>query len=155
MSFTLTLIGCKYDDTDLWNQVHDLDNRLTAVEQALSELNQNVGSMKTVLTELQSNVRLVDYKQTSTGYVLTFSDGKTITIKDGATPMIGENGNWWINGEDTGIKAIGVDGATPQIGENGNWWINGKDPEYRPRVTTVQLQSSLTAIGGLTARTPA
>ncbi|MCI6828667.1 MAG: PL29 family lyase N-terminal domain-containing protein [Prevotella sp.] len=127
LSFTLTLIGCKYDDTDLWNQVHDLDNRLTAVEQALSELNQNVGSMKTVLTELQSNVRLVDYKQTSTGYVLTFSDGKTITIKDGATPMIGENGNWWINGEDTGIKAIGVDGATPQIGENGNWWINGKD----------------------------
>lgn len=25
--------------------------------------------------------------------------------KDGDTPLIGENGNWWIGGEDTGIKA--------------------------------------------------
>ena len=34
---------------------------------------------------------------------------------DGDTPYI-QNGNWWINGIDTGIKAIGVDG---EKGENG------------------------------------
>ena len=65
--------------------------------------------------------------------------------KDGNTPFIGENGNWWIGGTDTGIKAagekgekgdtgekgetgaFGKDGNTPLIGENGNWWIGGTD----------------------------
>lgn len=30
--------------------------------------------------------------------------------KDGLTPHIGENGNWWIGEEDTGVKAQGADG---------------------------------------------
>lgn len=30
---------------------------------------------------------------------------------NGNTPYIGENGNWWINGVDTGTKAEGVDGV--------------------------------------------
>ncbi len=70
---------------------------------------------------------------------------------DGKTPYIGENGNWWIGDEDTGVKAEGkdgvdgekgedgangadgedgkdgVDGKTPYIGENGNWWIGDQD----------------------------
>ena len=46
---------------------------------------------------------------------------KTMTIEKvlpgqqapaGYTPYIGENGNWWINGEDTGVKAEGDDGST-------------------------------------------
>lgn len=57
------------------------------------------------------------------------------TGKDAAAPTIsiGENGNWFINGNDTGYKAIGTDGKviteTPKIEarENGdgsaNWWI--------------------------------
>ena len=61
-------------------------------------------------------------------YYLSGADGE-----NGVTPNIGENGNWWINGEDTGIPAQGKDGqdgqdgATPVIGENGNWWIGGVD----------------------------
>ena len=65
--------------------------------------------------------------------------------KDGNTPFIGDNGNWWIGGTDTGVKAAGEkgekgdtgekgetgasgkDGNTPFIGENGNWWIGGTD----------------------------
>ena len=47
-----------------------------------------------------------------------------------AVPYIGENGNWWIDGRDTGVKAEGQngkDGDTPYIGENGNWWIGNSD----------------------------
>jgi hypothetical protein len=48
---------------------------------------------------------------------------------------IGDNGNWFIDGVDTGKPAKGADGApgengsTPvvEIGENGNWFINGVD----------------------------
>ena len=94
-------------------------------------------------------------------YTITYTDGTTTTFtvtngaqgaqgiqgiqgvpgKDGHTPVItiGENGNWFIDGADTGVKAEaikgetgapgadGEDGDTPYIGENGNWWIDGVD----------------------------
>ena len=41
--------------------------------------------------------------------------------KDGNTPFIGENGNWWIGGTDTGVKAAG------EKGEKGDTGANGKD----------------------------
>lgn len=53
--------------------------------------------------------------------------------ENGLTPEIGDNGNWWIGGEDTGIVAKGeagkdgADGLTPHIGENGNWFIGETD----------------------------
>jgi hypothetical protein len=50
--------------------------------------------------------------------------------KDGDTPYIGSNGNWWIGTKDTGVKAqgnAGTDGQTPHIGDNGNWWIGSVD----------------------------
>ena len=40
--------------------------------------------------------------------------------KDGLTPHIGENGNWWIGDTDTGISAKGVKGNTGDKGENGD-----------------------------------
>lgn len=63
-------------------------------------------------------------------YYLSGADGE-----NGVTPNIGDNGNWWINGEDTGIPAQGKDGQDGQDGEmpnitiglNGNWYINGED----------------------------
>lgn len=50
---------------------------------------------------------------------------------DGTTPTItiGANGNWVINGNDTGVKATGNDGIAPviNISTSGNWTINGID----------------------------
>ena len=51
--------------------------------------------------------------------VITYTDGKTVNLgkvvgadgKDGLTPFIGENGNWWIGEKDTGVKA--ADAAVP------------------------------------------
>ena len=48
--------------------------------------------------------------------------------KDGVTPRIDpETKHWMIGIEDTGIVAEGKDGLTPAIGENGNWWIGDVD----------------------------
>ena len=56
--------------------------------------------------------------------------------------MIGTNGNWWIDGKDSGVSAKGEkgekgdtgekgdkgdNGTTPSIGDNGNWWIGTTD----------------------------
>lgn len=35
----------------------------------------------------------------------------TIKGKDGLTPYIGENGNWWIGDTDTGVRAEGTGGG--------------------------------------------
>lgn len=43
--------------------------------------------------------------------------------KDGYTPVIGDNGNWWIDGKDTGKPSVVI----PVIGTNNNWWIGGVD----------------------------
>lgn len=55
-------------------------------------------------------------------YRISFSDGTSTTFSvtngiDGNSPYIGENGNWWVGNEDTGVKAtienmdrIGTDG---------------------------------------------
>ena len=40
--------------------------------------------------------------------------------KDGNTPFIGENGNWWIGEIDTGVKAAGIDGTDGVDGEKGD-----------------------------------
>ena len=57
-------------------------------------------------------------------YFLTGAKGQ-----DGSVPAIGANGNWYIDGNDTGVPAKGQDGhsAVVTIGANGNWFIDGKD----------------------------
>lgn len=45
--------------------------------------------------------------------------------ENGTTPEI-RDGYWYIGDEQIG-QATGDDGATPYIGENGNWWIGGAD----------------------------
>lgn len=47
--------------------------------------------------------------------------------RDGTTPHIGGNGNWWLGDDDTGIAATGDDGITPHIGGNGNWYVGSAD----------------------------
>ena len=42
----------------------------------------------------------------------------------GSVITIGENGNWYIDDNNTGVSALG---SQIEIGPNGNWWIDGKD----------------------------
>lgn len=56
--------------------------------------------------------------------------GSGVNGKDGITPNIGENGNWFIGTVDTEVPAqgpAGENGVTPHIGTNGNWYIGSTD----------------------------
>ena len=70
--------------------------------------------------------------------------------KDGKTPYIGSNGNWWIGDEDTGISAQGEKGDTPviTIGENGNRFIDGVDTG-KPATITESHTVSFDPQGGI------
>ena len=54
----------------------------------------------------------------------TLNTNSIVTMDDSFEyPYIGDNGNWFLNGEDSGIPATGIPGQTPNIGPDGNWWI--------------------------------
>ena len=45
----------------------------------------------------------------------------------GSGVEIGPNGNWFVDGKDTGVSAAGEDGSRVEIGPNGHWYIDGED----------------------------
>ena len=72
--------------------------------------------------------------------ILALSDGREVDLGSarglpGATPYIGQNGNWFVEGRDTLVHAQGEQGYIPYVGENLNWWINGEDTGILARGT--------------------
>ena len=62
---------------------------------------------------------------------------------DGSTPEIGENGNWYINGEDTGKPSNGNDGKTPVVGVD---YFTESDKQKIVDKVTAESKESLAAI---------
>ena len=149
----VALTSCKYDDDDLWNSVHGLENRVAKLEELCKQMNTNISSLQTIVTALQNNVYVTGTTPlmkdgNEIGYTITFSKGNPITIyhgkdgqdgEDGTTPTIGVKKDtdgvyyWTLNGEfivvDGGkIQAEGKDGTngtTPQFKiENDYWFVS-------------------------------
>lgn len=38
-----------------------------------------------------------------------------VSVKDGKTPYIGANGNWWIGETDTGVKVVNIAFGTEDV----------------------------------------
>ena len=149
----VALTSCKYDDDDLWNSVHGLENRVAKLEELCKQMNTNISSLQTIVTALQNNVYVTGTTPlmkdgNEIGYTITFSKGNPITIyhgkdgqdgEDGTTPTIGVKKDtdgvyyWTLNGEfivvDGGkIQAEGTNGTngtTPQFKiENDYWFVS-------------------------------
>lgn len=121
-----------------------------------------VGDLGTLDTEAKSNlVAAINEALTKGGeiapaevqrivedYLKANPPGTGASGKDGITPTIGKNGNWYLGSTDTGKPsrgaggtpgaagasgkdgspgADGKDGITPAIGENGNWYLGSSD----------------------------
>lgn len=87
-------------------------------------------------------------KETETDLFIDVFFANTLSGRDGDTPVIGQNSNWWIAGKDTGVLAKGKngndgnDGQTPSIGANGNWWINGQDTGIKAKAPVISIGSN-------------
>ena len=121
-----------------------------------------VGDLGTLDTEAKSNLVAAINEALTTGgeiapaevqrivedYLKANPPGTGADGKDGITPTIGKNGNWYLGSTDTGKPsrgaggtpgatgapgkdgapgADGKDGITPAIGENGNWYLGSSD----------------------------
>ena len=143
----VALTSCKYDDDDLWNSVHGLENRVAKLEELCKQMNTNISSLQTIVTALQNNVYVTgttplmkDGKEI--GYTITFSKGNPITIyhgkdgqdgEDGITPTISVKKDtdgvyyWTLNGE-----FIVVDGGKIKAeGKDGTNGTNGTTPQFK------------------------
>ena len=121
-----------------------------------------VGDLGTLDTEAKSNLVAAINEALTTGgeiapaevqrivedYLKANPPGTGSDGKDGITPTIGKNGNWYLGSTDTGKPSRGADGTpgatgapgkdgapgadgkdgiTPAIGENGNWYLGNTD----------------------------
>ena len=121
-----------------------------------------VGDLGTLDTEAKSNlVAAINEALTAGGeiapaevqrivedYLKANPPGTGADGKDGITPTIGKNGNWYLGSTDTGKPSRGADGTpgatgapgkdgapgadgkdgiTPTIGKNGNWYLGSTD----------------------------
>ena len=128
----LLLLGCsdKYDDSALRNDLNDLENRLTILEERCKQMNTNISSLQTIVTALQNNDYITSVTPITNdgkivGYTITFAKNNSITIYNGTDGKDGEDG---VDGED-GIN--GKDGVAPTIGVKKDtdgiyyWTLNG------------------------------
>ena len=150
----LLLLGCsdKYDDSALRNDLNDLKSRVAKLEELCKQMNTNISSLQEIVKALKERESITNVSTLSddSGYSITFTSGKTITIyhgkngsdgsdgTNGVTPTISVkqdtdgiyywtvNGNWLIV-DGKKVKAIGTDGADGSDGNDGTDGTNGKD----------------------------
>lgn len=115
----------EYDDTALRNELGDLANRVTALEELCGKMNTNITSLQTVVNALQQNdyvtaITPVKEGGKEVGYSITFAKAGTITIYHGQD---GKDGNDGKDGKDATAPVISVkqdtDGAY-------YWTVNGE-----------------------------
>ena len=136
-----TFTSCKdYDD-----DIQTLTERVDAVETLVDNLQ----------SQIQSGAVITDVTNTENGVTVTLSNGNSFTLTNGqdGTPgsvvEIGDNGNWFIDGEDTGRPSQGASGTgadAPTIyyvpgtegAEEGYWVkVTEENGETTREVTTI------------------
>ena len=119
----LSLVGCSYDDSAIWDAMDELEEK---VEQNAED----IATLSALIEASNQGKVITSTEYNAEGVVLKFSDGSSITIKngkDGADGKDGENGKDGADGEKGEKGDAGEDGADGKDGENGKDGADGKD----------------------------
>lgn len=128
LAIFVAFTGCKdYDD-----DISSLESKIGNLQQALNGIQSKIDG-GAVITNVTSD---------GGGITITLSNGQNYKITngedgkngkdgaagaDGSVITIGDNGNWFIDGEDTGMASKGADGADGEKGADG---ADGADGVY-------------------------
>ena len=164
LGLALSCLACsKYDDSALYGLLAKLDQRLVAVEEHVKKANEDIKTLKDLVSAASQGKTITEVKKTDEGYDLTFSDKQVISIKMGRDGMDGHSPKisvaldggvyyWQLDGKwllDTQGQKVRVSGETgPQgipgkDGATGPQGIPGKDGAIGPQ-----------GIPGLDGKTP-
>ena len=165
-SFRLMLLGAFALLSSVFVACDKYDDDIQGLQEQIDALKAQVSSIQ---SDISAGAVITGVTETANGIKVTLSNGKSYEItngengkdgKDGqpgSVVEIGENGNWFIDGEDTGLAAEGKDGADGADADavyyypnaNGNWFkvTNGEEPGEDTGIAwKAQTEGALTAV---------
>ena len=131
-AIVLGLAGVAVSCTDYDGDINDLTERVKKLESTVSDLQ----------TAINNGAVITDVTPITNGVKVTLSNGKSFDVtngkdgqngkdgvngKDGSVVTIGANGNWFIDGKDTGFASKGDKGDPGKDGKDGAPGKDGKD----------------------------
>lgn len=131
-TFVMAACGSDYDDTELRGKITDLDGKLSSLEQQIEQMQRTADKINDDIAALQAIANGIAITSVvpaaDGGYTVTFSDGQSYTIANGAKGDKGEAGDKGNDGEK------GDNAANPllRIDADGYWQISfdGTNWEY-------------------------
>ena len=128
--FAVGFTACKTDDLE--RDIDALKERVESYEMQVQRLNDEMNIIRVLL---DGNKTITDYSVEGDKYTLTLSNGETIVLTQGndggnyPTIEIGANGNWFIDGNDTGERAEAENGENTKLTpvfkiEKDTWWVS-------------------------------
>ena len=128
MVTAIVLSSCDQDDSKIWDGEHGQEDRVSKLEKLCEQMNTNISSLQKIGVAVEKQLSISQMKKIANGYIINFSDGSTVTIKNGMTsgeaPVIGISKYysyycWTLNGGWMTIKTYrphaGTYGITPQL----------------------------------------
>ena len=121
--------GCSYDDSNLWNEVNNLDDRVGKLEVAVQKLNDDVR----VLSDLMNGklfIQSVEDKGNGVRvihFITPAGEQSAMEVRNGADGKDGLNGKDGADGKDGLNGKDGADGKDGKDGVDGKDGLNGKD----------------------------
>ncbi len=102
----MMFVGCSapYDDSAIWEKFDEM-------EQEHDEMQEQIDAQQTLLNALANNLSIVSITPTEEGFILTFTDGSTITIKHGESGKDGDSFFQSITWDDENVYFILADGT--------------------------------------------
>ena len=131
----LALTACKYDDSDLWEQVNQNTEDIAALKAWQAETNTNLQSLQTLLstTDYITAVTPVTEAGVEVGYTISFLNSPAITVYHGQKGDKGDKGD---------AGAQGEQGPQGGQGEQGPQGAAGSTPQIRINPTTHEWEIS-------------
>lgn len=130
----LLVSGCRFDDSDIWDELNDHETRILAIENVI---NNDLASISAIVAALNQKVYVENVATVDGGFTITFTNGKSYTVTNGEaghTPLISvkqdEDGAyyWTVDGEwllDSGNEKVRADAIAPKVKlENDKWYIS-------------------------------
>lgn len=111
-ALALPAVTACVDTDDIWDNIHDLDSRVDALEKKVADTNGDIQALQTIVSAMEKNVTVTAVDETANGYVIKFSDGKIATIsngRDGQNGADGKDGKDGLNAPEISVT-LGSDG---------------------------------------------
>ena len=165
-SFRLMLLGAFALLSSVFVACDKYDDDIKGLQEQIDALKAQVSSIQ---SEVSAGAVITGVAENADGITVTLSNGKSYKLtngkdgkngengtdgKNGSVVEIGANGNWFIDGKDTGLAAEGKDGANGTNGSNGE---DGKDADmvyYYPHESGVWYKVTVPADGSAKKEEP-